>query len=239
MRESVTLKFACSSVAFALAGTLVLTLAGSWSAEAARPTEEPVSGVARVLDGDTLDIGGTRVRLEGIDAPELGQSCSAPGGGTWPCGVTAASALEKLIGNNTIECVREGIDKYGRTLAVCRAGGRDLNAEMVRAGLAWAFVRYSQRYVAIEDDARRAARGIWRSATDPAWVYREQQWAGAQTDAPKGCAIKGNISSKGQIYHMPWSPWYKRVKVDPSRGERWFCSEADAEAAGWRPALAH
>ena len=238
MRESVPLKFACSSVAVALACTLVVALGPSRYAEAARSTNEPVSGPARVLDGDTLDVAGTRVRLEGIDAPELGQTCAARNGGTWRCGSAAAIALERMIGNGPVDCSTQGTDKYGRALALCRAGGRDINADMVRAGLAWAFVKYSSRFVETEAEARRAGVGIWQAVTDPAWTYRERQWAGAQTEAPEGCAIKGNISDKGQIYHMPWSPWYKRVKVDPMRGERWFCSEADAEAAGWRPALA-
>jgi hypothetical protein len=58
----------------------------------------------------------------------------------------------------------------------------------------------------------------------------------AEQQAPDGCAIKGNITENGHIYHMPWSPWYGRVKVDPAQGERWFCSEAEAKSAGWRSA---
>ena len=57
--------------------------------------------------------------------------------------------------------------------------------------------------------------------------------------APQGCAIKGNVTAHGKIYHMPWSPWYARIKMDPDKGRRWFCTEAEAVAAGWRPANVH
>lgn len=239
MSESATRVLVCSSVALALVGTLLLTVSAGDPAGAARSEAGALSGPARVLDGDTLDIEGRRVRLEGIDAPELGQSCRRRDQGAWPCGIAAAKALESMIGNRDIDCSPAGVDKYGRTLGLCRSGALDLNREMVRVGLAWAFVKYSTSYVAVEAEARRAGTGVWQADNDPAWVFRERQWAGAEVEAPEGCAIKGNISDKGHIYHMPWSPWYKRVKVDPIRGERWFCSEADAEAAGWRPAMAH
>lgn len=239
MGESATRASACPLVAFALVGTMVSLLAWSGSGHAARSSGEPIEGPARVLDGDTLDIAGVRVRLEGIDAPEIGQTCGLKWVGRWDCGSAAATALEKLISNQVVACASRGVDKYGRLLGTCRAGGRDLNAEMVRQGLAWAFVKYSASYVAVEAEARAARAGVWQGDADPPWIFRERRWASAEPAAPNGCAIKGNVSSKGHIYHMPWSPWYARVKVDPARGERWFCSEADAVAAGWRPAYAH
>ena len=57
--------------------------------------------------------------------------------------------------------------------------------------------------------------------------------------APSGCAIKGNVTKNGRIYHMPWSPWYAQIKIEPDKGKRWFCTEAEALAAGWRPVQAH
>lgn len=239
MSESVPVKSVYSSVAFALAGTLVAALLAAPRSEAARSDAALLSGPARVLDGDTLNIGGVRVRLEGIDAPEHGQICGQRGGGTWNCGSAAANTLEKLIGRDLVECTPSGHDKYGRILAFCRAGTRDLNAEMVRTGHAWAFVKYSTLYVSTEAEARAASVGIWQGEADPPWVYRERRWTSAAPVAPEGCAIKGNVSAKGHLYHLPWSPWYDRVRVDVNRGERWFCSEADALAAGWRPAVAH
>jgi endonuclease YncB( thermonuclease family) len=198
-----------------------------------------LAGPARVVDGDTIDVNGQRIRLEGIDAPETAQSCSDRNGGTWPCGHAATRALAALLANADVACDSRGNDKYGRLLAVCFADGRDINAEMVKSGFAWAFVRYSTSYVAEEAAARAAHIGVWQGPAEAPWDFRHQGWQTAEVSAPQGCAIKGNISHKGQIYHMPWSPWYDKVKIDPSRGERWFCSEAEAQAAGWRPAATY
>ncbi len=195
-----------------------------------------ITGAARVLDGDTIAIGETRIRLEGIDAPESGQTCVTRMGQIWHCGVEASHTLARLIGRNPVACADLGLDKYGRTLASCSAGGVDLNAEMVRRGYAWAFVRYSTAYVALEAEARRSRAGIWEGDAQPAWDFRAGRWGTAASTAPQGCAIKGNVTSSGRIYHVPWSPWYDKVKMDGSRGKRWFCSEAEAVAAGWRPA---
>jgi hypothetical protein len=90
--------------------------------------------------------------------------------------------------------------------------------------------------VTVEADARTRKVGVWQGPAEAPWDFRHGEWKTAEVAAPKNCAIKGNISSHGHIYHMPWSPWYDRVRIDESRGERWFCSEAEAQAAGWRPA---
>lgn len=195
-------------------------------------------GPARVVDGDTLDVAGVRVRLEGIDAPETSQTCATSTGAAWDCGLVATRLLYDLTKGRDVACEPRGRDKYGRTLGVCAVGQIELNAEMVRRGLAWAFVKYSRTYVAVEAEARALRIGIWEGDSQPAWAYREQAWQSAATTAPssQGCVIKGNVSRKGHIYHLPWSPWYGKVTIDERRGERWFCSEADAIAAGWRPA---
>ena len=88
---------------------------------------------------------------------------------------------------------------------------------------------------------KRAPRriGIWQGEAQPAWEYRAQRWTGAEPKAPQGCAIKGNVTANGKIYHMPWSPWYAQIKMDPDKGRRWFCTEAEALAAGWRPVNIH
>ena len=130
------------------------------------------------------------------------------------------------------------MDKYGRTLATCHVGPLDINAEMVRRGLAWAFVKYSQTYVAIEAEARAKRVGIFQTETMTAWDYRAGSWRVAEQKAPAGCAIKGNVTANGRIYHMPWSPWYDKIRMDLDKGKRWFCSEEEAIAAGWRPAIA-
>lgn len=200
--------------------------------------EENVAGHARVMDGDTLDIAGTRVRLEGIDAPESGQQCRASRG-SWDCGMAATRALAALVAGREVRCEGSERDSYGRLIAICRVGTTEINAEMVRRGLAWAFVRYSQRLVEVERDARKMHVGIWQGDNEPAWDYRARRWAEARPQARGGCSIKGNISRHGQIYHLPGSTFYDAVRIDPSRGERWFCSEAEARAAGWRPSMAN
>lgn len=198
-----------------------------------------IRGVARVVDGDTIAIDDTRIRLEGIDAPEAGQTCKRKWIGWWGCGTAATTALVRMVENRTVACEPRGLDKYGRTLAVCFADGRDINAQMVRQGNAWAFVKYSQSYVKEEALARAEGVGIWQGESQPAWDYRARRWAAAEEKAPEGCAIKGNITKNGRIYHMPWSPWYAQIRIEPDKGKRWFCSEAEALAAGWRPVQVH
>ena len=191
------------------------------------------SGV-RVVDGDTLQIGQTTYRLFGIDAPEHGQKCMTRGGGSWSCGKEATEYLQKLVLAGSVQCDDRGQDRYGRTIAICRTGGKDVNEQMVSSGHAWAFLRYSREYEAAEGTARGQGIGIWQAQTQPAWDYRADKWARAEDQAPNGCPIKGNISKSGMIYHTPWSPFYTRTKINTAKGERWFCSEDEAKAAGWR-----
>jgi len=202
-------------------------------------TAGALTGMARVIDGDTIGIGETRVRLEGIDAPETAQTCQRRWFGSWPCGTAATAQLSKIIGDRPVTSSPRGLDKYGRTLAVCFVEGHDINAMMVRQGYAWAFVKYSRSYVLEEAQARIEAVGIWQGEAVPAWEFRARRWAVAESDAPQGCAIKGNVTKHGRIYHMPWSPWYAQIRIEPEKGKRWFCTEAEAVAAGWRPVQTH
>lgn len=235
MRPCIVWKFACRTVAFALAGSSI----GNGVAARGIPqfARAVVAGEARVIDGDTIQVAGVRIRLEGIDAPETGQSCQWPDGSDWNCGNVASAELEKLVRGQTVSCDPSGLDKYGRTLAICFVAEHEINAAMVERGLAWAFVRYSTRYVATEAAAREARVGIWHGAATPAWSFREQLWSQAVVEAPHDCAIKGNSGRKGLIYHMPWSPWYRKVRMDNGARKRWFCSESEAVQAGFRPAL--
>jgi endonuclease YncB( thermonuclease family) len=201
--------------------------------------EATIGGHARVVDGDTIVVNGTRIRLEGIDAPEAGQTCGRQPSGDWPCGTEATVALARQIEGKPVRCEPLGADRYGRTLGVCFLGREDVNAWMVREGHAWAFARYSRRYVAEERQAQVRGLGIWQGRATPAWEYRARRWAGAEPQAPQGCAIKGNVTARGKIYHMPWSPWYARINMNAGNGRRWFCTEAEALAAGWRPVNLH
>lgn len=189
----------------------------------------------RVVDGDTLELNGVVYRLHGIDAPEAGQKCSKPSGKSWDCGKAAISALEKLVLGKAVECDDRGQDGYGRTIGVCKVGTDDINATMVATGNAWAFRKYSTDYADLEDQAHQSHIGIWITdkQTTP-WDYRAEKWTLGQQEAPDGCPIKGNISENGHIYHTPWSPWYKKTKINVDEGERWFCDEAEAIKAGWR-----
>ena len=95
-----------------------------------------LTGVPRVVDGDTIIVGGMKVRLEGIDAPETDQLCLDAEGKKWTCGISARDRLQQHIAGQSVSCTTEGQDRYGRMLAVCRLGAEDLNAWMVREGLA-------------------------------------------------------------------------------------------------------
>jgi endonuclease YncB( thermonuclease family) len=239
MREYFTSSTTRRLVAFALAAGLSFTASPSHAPARSGGDTGGLSGSVRVIDGDTIVVNDTRVRLEGIDAPESSQTCKRKWVGSWSCGSAATAALEKLVEGKTVSCEARGLDKYGRTLGVCFADGKDINALMVRQGYAWAFVKYSTSYVQEEAAAKAEGIGIWQGEAIPAWEYRAQRWAGAEPQAPEGCAIKGNITKNGKIYHMPWSPWYAQVRIEPDKGKRWFCTEAEALAAGWRPVQTH
>jgi endonuclease YncB( thermonuclease family) len=194
-----------------------------------------IAGQATVVDGDTIRIGDVRIRLHGIDAPEAAQSCNAFGGGTWTCGAQATYALQQLLAKHDVSCQPITLDRYGRTVARCFVGDVDIQADMVRRGLAWAFVKYSTDYVVQETQAKFTRRGVWQTQTQPAWDYRATRWAEYDKTAPVGCPIKGNVNRQGEkIYHVPWGRDYAKVKMDLSKGKQWFCSQDEAERAGWR-----
>lgn len=195
---------------------------------------ETVSGPVRLIDGDTLEISGTVVRLHGIDAPETGQSCTRSDGRRFACGLAALDGLRAFVAGQSVTCEGTARDRYGRLIGTCYAGAAELNRAMVRAGLAMAFRRYSEVYLSEEVEAFKASRGLWSGNFDPPWEVRKTRWDKAARDAPDGCPIKGNISARGRIYHLPYSRHYTRTRIDPARGERWFCSETEAIAAGWR-----
>lgn len=192
-----------------------------------------------VIDGDTIELGGVRYGIHGIDAPEPGQQCARIGGGTWNCGAAAIVALEQVVFSATeIACDAGELDGFGRTIAVCRADGVDIGQTLVRHGAAWAFVKYAGDYVADEAIARAERAGIWQAQSEAPWDFRARRWGAAGSEAPDpDCPIKGNINNQGEhIYHPPWSPVYGRTRITLEKGERWFCNEGEAVAAGWRPA---
>ena len=123
-----------------------------------------------VTDGDTIKMRGASFRIWGIDAAENKQLCLDG----WPAGRAATTYMRDLMHGRAITCEPKTTDRYGRTVALCRADGRDLGAQMVRAGHAWAFVRYSREYLDQEQLARAEGLGVHAHPCQPAWEWRAQ-----------------------------------------------------------------
>jgi endonuclease YncB( thermonuclease family) len=215
--------------------------------------------VPRVVDGDTLAIGATKIRLEGIDAPETDQICLNANGVRWTCGIEARDQLAVHIGGREIRCSSSGIDAYKRTLATCYFGDEDLNAWMVQQGWALAYVKYSKAYVRAEEDARTQQRGLWQGAFIAPWDWRHRNnktvilgafsvplnaqamltGPDATEDAPSPeCTIKGTVSRSGvRIFHRQGQKSYAKIDMSTGGERRWFCTPEEAEAAGWRRAF--
>ena len=190
-------------------------------------------GPARVIDGDTLDIAGERIRLHGIDAPEKDQTCSIDGQ-KWACGVAAWGYLVQLLAGQPVRCEARDVDQYGRTVAVCFADDQDINAAMVAEGWALAYQEYSVDYVPQERGAQAAGLGMWQGEFVPPWDWRRGTKLEGSGAVPE-CPIKGNIARDGErIYHVPGGRYYGVTVMNLAAGERWFCTEAEAVAAGWR-----
>lgn len=212
-----------------------------------------LSGRASVIDGDTIEIRGERVRLHGIDAPESDQLCWDKRGKRYRCGSVAAKALDKLVSaSQPINCDFIERDQYDRFVGNCYRTDRvNLAASMVRSGYALDWPRHSGGLYADENAAAKAERiGVWQGDFTQPWDWRAQK---REATSPEGtapvslfdspasassCDIKGNISNKGErIYHVPGQKFYGKTKISEGKGERWFCSEGEAVAAGWRRAM--
>lgn len=199
-----------------------------------------LTGQVVVIDADTWIIQGEWVRIFGIDAPEMDQTCTDRHGKGWACGVWAADWARESYGARQALCERLTTDRYGRTVARCLVDDKDVAREMVASGIAWAYRRYSFDYVSDENQAVVTARGLHAGQAQLPSQFRAARRAAARGDVagPGGdCAIKGNISASGErIYHLPRQTFYSRTRISPAKGERWFCTEADARSAGWRKA---
>lgn len=152
--------------------------AGETKGSSARDAAD-VRGYPKLRDGDSFDIGSTRVRLHGVDAFEGKQSCPRAGGGTFACGERGRDALRKFIDGREVFCQRRDTDPYGRMVARCSVAGQDLGRYMVEQGWALAYRQFSRDYVRYEDQARKAGRGVWAEPgfTNP-WQWRSQQRRG-------------------------------------------------------------
>ena len=144
-----------------LAILVLLLVVGYWGIDPLRD-RTPMTGAFQVVDGDSLRRNSEDFRLQGIDAPELKQTCEDATGRAYPCGREAHQMLRRLVQGRIIKCESTGVDRYNRTLAYCRAGDTDINDAMVSAG--WAVSYYSLAYFLTELEARNAGLGLWQGA---------------------------------------------------------------------------
>jgi endonuclease YncB( thermonuclease family) len=139
---------------------------------------EQVTGRYKVNDGDSLEYKGSRIRLKGIDAPELSQTCTNGSQKEFDCGRVAKSALQAIIGSAEIDCSSATKDRYGRKLAYCKRGNLDINAEMVRQGWAIAYENHITSYTLVQFEAERAKRGLWAGTFETPENYRNSHRRG-------------------------------------------------------------
>ena len=213
-------------------------------------------GIPQIVDADTVYVGADKVRLIGIDAPETDQVCLDGKGQTVSCGLEAKNCLQEFSRGRPWICTFLRTDRYGRHLGTCTVDGEDVSRWLVRNGWALAFRQYSIAYVADEGSAREQGVGLWNGAFIAPWDWRRRNSKtvilGAlevSIDAQRslvssalvgasptpGCVIKGNLSGRDQcVYHLPGGRFYDRLQMQPVAARRWFCSEAEAEAAGCR-----
>lgn len=210
-----------------------------------RPSLATLSGPAHVVDGDTVDVAGHRIRIQGIDAPELAETCRRHSGAEWACGQWAKFETVRLFQGRVLDCIDLGERTHGRVVAQCFHEGEDIALALIDRGIAQAcehFARqhpHSMGYMDAEKAAAIAGRGIFAGPTNPRagfCIYAPEATPARVSHPELGdCAIKGNVSANGRIYHMPGQAHYDRINMDKP-GTRFFCTEEDAVEAGWRPA---
>ena len=127
----------------------------------------------KITDGDTIKINGEKIRFSGIDTPELKQNCIKEGQSN-PCGITAKQILIDKIGNNKVICISEGKDQYKRTLAECFVNDESLSSYLVRSGYAFAYRRYSKKFIIDENYAKFNKLGMWSMEFDYPWDWRKK-----------------------------------------------------------------
>ena len=215
-----------------------------------------ITGAAKIREADTIQIGNSRIRLAGIDAPSVDQLCLNNKGDRWTCGVAARDELIRHTEGRNWTCHVGQTDRRGRSLARCEVDGENIQRWLVRSGWALAYTRFSRDYEADEAQAREAKVGMWQGAFIAPWDWRVRNKktpilgaanapenaravllasASGEVAPSPDCTIKGNVNSAGEcIYHRPTSRWYAQIKMRISKGTRWFCSVEEAEAAGCR-----
>lgn len=138
---------------------------------------QPLDGIAVVVEGDRLNVNGLPVRLYGIDAPEIGQTCLSRRGEPYDCGAAARAVLERLIGTRLVQCSIYSVLANNEQVGSCAVGVQDLAATMVLTG--WAFPQrsLSSRYERLEARAQSARAGVWAGRAERPWIWRRRQAA--------------------------------------------------------------
>lgn len=218
-----------------MSSTVVAALP-SWQLPSLQVASLPdIKGRARAITGDTLRIDGRLVDLAGIEAPEISQVCRDRRKRAWRCGQSARKALRRVVGRRQVVCTDVVAADGGRLKATCQVGKKDVAAAVVARGYAFAQGTIFKTYAEAEAEAQDAKRGIWQGTVQRPADFRAQRWESASKAAPDGCPIKGRVVRRSKVYVLPWALEYRQVRVRSRRGERWFCSEAEAAAAGFKP----
>jgi endonuclease YncB( thermonuclease family) len=139
-----------------------------------QPPPESLEGTPLVIDGDTIEVAGQRIRLHGIDAPEWEQTCTK-GAEQYSCGQAATTALKEMVADREVNCQGKDVDRYGRIVAVCSVGETDINARMAVLGWALAYRRYSMDYVDEEATAEVSRSGMWAGEFMKPWEWRHNR----------------------------------------------------------------
>lgn len=195
--------------------------------------------VVRVVDGDTIEIeGGEKVRYIGIDTPETVD----PRKPVQCFGVEASKKNKELVEGKMVRLEKDitDRDKYNRLLRYIWLDDVLVNLELVKQGFAYSYsyppdIKYQDLFVKAQQEARDSKQGLWNACPDA----EKKTVVPIVDSAPNGsCLIKGNISTSGEkIYHLLGCGSYSKTQIDEARGEKWFCTEAEAQTAGWRKAL--
>ena len=137
-------------------------------------SQKTIQGKAKIIDGDTIHIGKNKIRLHGIDAPEINQTCSI-GDQLWNCGIKSSKVLESIILESEVKCKIMDIDQYKRLIAVCLVNETNINQYMVRNGWAVAYRYYSLDYIGDEKIAKKNKTGIWQGKFKNPYLFRKEQ----------------------------------------------------------------
>src|SRR3989344_4214307 len=205
-------------------------------------TDDGLIKVTRVVDGDTIEIeGGEKVRYIGIDTPETVD----PRKPVQCFGVEASKKNKEMVEGKMVRLEKDitDKDKYNRLLRYIWLDNVSINLELIKQGFAYSYsyppdIKYQDQFLKAQQEAREAKRGLRNACPTVQEQTVTPSISPALTPKNSFCLIKGNISTSGEkIYHLSGCGSYAKTTIDEARGERWFCTESEAQAAGWRKAL--